>query len=79
MANPVYDAWNRYIVYLKKQSRRLTMPYDPKMYAILCSAASEAIDRIGSGDSAGAVNLLQNALSEAEDLYICAEDERKKE
>ena len=51
----------------------------PKMYAILCAAASEAIDRIGSGDGAGAVNLLQNALSEAEDLYICAEDERKRE
>lgn len=46
---------------------------------ILCAVASEAIDRIGSGDGAGAVNLLQNALSEAEDLYICAEDERKKE
>ena len=55
------------------------MPYDPKMYAILCAAASEAIDRIERGDSAGAVNLLQNALSEAEDLYICAEDERKTE
>ena len=53
------------------------MPNYPKMYAILCAAASEAIDRIGSGDSAGAVNLLQNALSEAEDLYICAEDDRK--
>ena len=55
------------------------MPNYPKMYAILCAAASEAIDRIGRGDSAGAANLLQNALSEAEDLYICAEDERKKE
>ena len=55
------------------------MPNYPKKYAILCAAASEAIDRIGSGDSAGAVNLLQNALSEAEDLYICAEDGRKKE
>ena len=55
------------------------MPNYPKMYAILCAAASEAIDRIGRENNAGAVNLLQNALSEAEDLYICAEDERKKE
>lgn len=55
------------------------MPDYPKMYAILCAASSEAIDRIGSGDSAGAVNLLQNALTEAEDLYIYAEDERSEE
>ena len=53
------------------------MPYDPKMYASLGAAAAEAIDRIESGDSAGAAIVLQNALSEAEDLYICAEDDRK--
>ena len=48
----------------------------PHMYAILCAAASNAIDLIAGGKNAEAVNLLQNALSEAEDLYISAEDEK---
>ena len=51
------------------------MPDYPKMYAILCAAASEAIDLLAEGEQAEAVNLLQSALSEAEDLYIGAEDE----
>ena len=49
------------------------MPNYHKMYAILCAAASEAIDLLAEGEQAEAVNLLQSALSEAEDLYIGAE------
>ena len=52
------------------------MPNYPHMYAILCAAASGAIDLITGGKNAEAVNLLQSALSEAEDLYISAEDEK---
>jgi len=52
------------------------MPDYPHMYAILCAAASNAIDLIAGGKNAEAVNLLQSALSEAEDLYISAEDEK---
>ena len=51
------------------------MPDYPKMYAILCAAASEAIDLLAEGKQAEAVNLLQSALLTAEDLYISAEDE----
>jgi len=52
------------------------MPDYAHMYAILCAAASDAIDLIEGGKHAAAVNLLQTALSEAEDLYITDEDER---
>ena len=42
-----------------------------KMYAILCFAASEAIDVLQEGkDNSLAVRILQNALWEAEELYI---------
>ena len=51
------------------------MPDYPKMYAILCAAASEAIDLIAGRKQDEAVNLLQSALLTAEDLYISAEDE----
>ena len=50
------------------------MPDYPHMYAILCAAASDAIDLIADGKSESAVNLLQSALTSAEDLYINAED-----
>jgi hypothetical protein len=53
--------------------REIEMPDYPKMYAILCAAASEAIDLLAEGKQAEAMNLLQSALSEAEDLYIGAE------
>ena len=48
------------------------MPDYPKMYAILCGAASDAVDRIQSGDAKGAERLLRDALSEAEELYVSA-------
>lgn len=42
-----------------------------KMYAILCVAASEAIDVLQEGkDNSLAARILQNALWEAEELYI---------
>ncbi len=42
-----------------------------KMYAILCFAASEAIDVLQEGkDNSLAARILQNALWEAEELYI---------
>lgn len=40
------------------------------MYAIVCSAASEAIDAIDTGNSEKARQLLKTALLIAEDLYI---------
>lgn len=54
------------------------MPDYAKMYAILCAAASDAIDLIADGKSESAVKLLQSALTSAEDLYINAEDTREK-
>lgn len=48
-----------------------------KMYCIICSAASEAID----APPEKAKQLLQNALFEAENIYIrtCEEDEEATE
>ena len=42
----------------------------PKMYAILCGAASEALDLLENGQTQQASALLQSALLEAEELYI---------
>lgn len=50
------------------------MPDYPKMYAILCGAASEAIDRIKEGSADAAAQLLQSALLEAEEIYIAGGD-----
>ena len=41
-----------------------------RMYAMLCVAASEAIDLIDARKYAKARSLLEKALTEAEDLYI---------
>ncbi len=46
------------------------MPDWPKMYAILCAAASEAIDLIEAGSPARAAEKLQTALQTAEELYV---------
>lgn len=46
------------------------MPDYPKMYAILCAAASDAIDLIEAGSPASAAEKLQAALLKAEELYI---------
>ena len=47
-----------------------------KMYAIVCSAASEAVDILEeSQNTIYAAAILQKALREAEELYIC-KDER---
>lgn len=46
-----------------------------KMYAILCYAASEALDALESPENTGkAKEILQNALWQAEELYITAEE-----
>ena len=42
------------------------MAYYRKMYYLLCSAASKAID----APAEEAKQLLQNALNEAEDIYV---------
>ena len=42
----------------------------PKMYAILCAAASDAIDLLDVGNIGEARQLLQSALLEAEALYL---------
>ena len=42
----------------------------PKMYALLCAAASEALDRLEEEETQQAASVLQKALLEAEELYI---------
>ncbi len=46
------------------------MPDYPKMYAILCAAASAAIDLIETGNAVEAARNLQQALYRAEELYV---------
>ena len=41
-----------------------------KMYAILCGAASRAVDFVEQDQGAHAIRLLKKALEQAEDLYI---------
>ena len=45
-----------------------------KMYAILCCAASEAVDWTEKGQAERASALLKAALLEAEELYITGTD-----
>lgn len=48
-----------------------------RIYAILCSAASEALDRLPDLPENGAGReLLQKALLEAEEIYIADETEK---
>ena len=47
-----------------------------KMYAILCAAASEALDALpDTPENAGGRNILQIALYAVEDMYINASDD----
>lgn len=47
-----------------------------RMYAILCCAASEAIDALElPGNVERAKEILQQALWEAEDIYVMGEEE----
>ena len=48
------------------------MPDYQKMYALLCGAASDAIDLIAEGRAEQASRLLQAALLDAEELYMAA-------
>ena len=51
-----------------------TMPDYKKMYAILCAAASEALDKLPeTAENAAGRETLQQALDKAEELYISAE------
>lgn len=50
------------------------MPDYKKMYALLCAAASEALDRLpDTPENRACRELLQRALYEAEELYVDAE------
>ena len=52
------------------------MPDYKKMYAILCAAASEALDALpATAENAAGRELLQQALYESEEMYIAAEEE----
>lgn len=51
------------------------MPDYERMYHILCAAASRAIDEMDNGRLAGCRKLLQDALTEAEELYISWADD----
>ena len=53
------------------------MPDYQKMYALLCGAASDAVDLIERGESIKAAALLREALLKAEDMYIEAGEEDK--
>ena len=48
------------------------MPNYAKMYALLCGAASEAVELIEKDAPEQAARLLKSALPEAEELYISA-------
>lgn len=51
------------------------MPDYEKMYAVLCAAASDALDALPeTAENAAGRALLQAALDEAEELYIDAEE-----
>ena len=50
------------------------MPDYEKMYHIVCSAASEAIDALEREDPAAAKALLRAAMLDAEELYVSAEE-----
>ncbi len=51
------------------------VPDYAKMYAILCAAASEALDALPeTAENAEGRRLLQAALYRAEELYVAAED-----
>ena len=45
-------------------------PIHARMYAMLCVAASQAIDLIDAGKPKAARQLLKDTLDEAEDYYI---------
>lgn len=46
-----------------------------RMYAVVCAAASDALDLLPeNGETAAARAVLQKALLEAEELYISAPD-----
>ena len=50
------------------------MPDYKKMYAIICAAASEALDKLpDTAENAAGRETLQQALDKAEALYISAE------
>ena len=50
------------------------MPDYKRMYAILCAAASEALDALPElPENASARDLLQKALLEAEEVYVADE------
>ena len=49
-----------------------------KMYAILCTAASEALNALpATSENAAGRELLQQALYEAEELYVSDEDDEE--
>lgn len=54
------------------------MPDYKTMYHILCAAASEALDELPDEPAnAAGRDILQNALNEAEDIYINTADDKK--
>ncbi len=51
------------------------MPDYKKMYALLCAAASDALDSLPDiPENRSGRELLQRALYEAEDMYLDAQD-----
>lgn len=57
----------------------MTMPDYKKMYAILCGAASDALDALPETEENGPGRaILQAALGRAEELYITDEEKTSK-
>lgn len=46
-----------------------------KMYAILCGAASDALDALQEGNPAGAARRLSEAMEVTEELYLTASND----
>ena len=50
------------------------MPDYQKMYALVCGGASDALDALETRDIAKATCILAEALSQAEECYLDAEE-----
>lgn len=56
--------------FLPAERMEIFMVLYEKMYAILCGAASDALDLLESGQEQDAITLLGEVLLKAEDMYV---------
>lgn len=56
--------------FCRQKGMEIFMVLYEKMYAILCGAASDALDLLESGQEQDAITLLGEVLLKAEDMYV---------